>query len=162
LRSKKNSEENILDEFSNMLKRGDVDSGLHAFWAFICLGAEVTRFRDQHMAKTLENAEAEIRARYASLRTKEPLRLTLGIGGLHSPEMFIDTKVCKPTIIYMDEYAANHSITRLTRAVYEGKTNFEESQHELLAAYLLTNNKITAEEAANKSCEELKEIIIRQ
>lgn len=160
LRSKKDGEENLLNESGVIFGRGDVDGGLRAFWAFVCLSAEVTRFRDQHMAKTLEKAEAEIRARYASLRTKEPLRLTLGIGGLHSPEIFIDTKVCKPTVIYMDECSANDPLTYLTRAVYEGKTNFEECRHKLLAIYLVANNKITPGEAANKSYEELKRTLL--
>lgn len=93
LREMKERQDLLHERALDSLARGNNNGFLTQLWDSLRLEKEITQIRDQHIADNLSTAEKRIRQRYTSLLALQPLQLTVHLGALHRPEMYLSIPV---------------------------------------------------------------------
>lgn len=156
-------EDLALHEAVEHLGEGRVDQYIEAYKRSLQLGKEKDELRDRHIAKNLECAEAYLRGIYPSLSKKEPLRLTVSLGSLHSPEKYtsIPIELCS----LVGDGGAHHTID-LIALMNEQDIPVETLNHHILVygvkkVLSMKGIKIDLEKAMQMSYEELSRLLAK-
>ena len=150
----------LLTKADKQLARGDIEAYLNTFYDREQKKQIYINTRDRKIARTIDNAEQEIKRKYDSLAGKERLKLVAPLGRRHSPERYTSFPV---TVINIPS-AEQNVYEELDAAIMQGRLLHPDMKQLILrigAIKLAEQGKIPLDqkELQNMSYKHLEECI---